>query len=320
MIHTTACAVLGIDHPVVQAGMSREYTGADLVAAVSAAGGLGILGCLGRSAEAAVTEIRRIRSLTDRPFAAGFVLHLLDEAAFAACLAERVPIFQFFRGDPEQAVARAQAAGALTIYQVTTVAEAAHACDVGVDVLIAQGMEAGGHMGPTPLLALLPEVLRVAGDRPVLAAGGLVDGRDLAAMLCLGASGVVMGTRFLATPESPARAAHKQALLTAGTGATVASGIFDILWGRDWPGVQARALRNDLTARWVGHEADLHAHLDATRARIAFAEATGDPSEMICLAGTGVSRIATLLPAAQIVHDTVMEATRVLRDWGARLP
>src|SRR5215469_14097107 len=97
MIHTNACAVLGIEHPVVQAGMSREYTGASLVAAVSAAGGLGILGCLGRSPGEAVAEIRQIRALTDRPFAVGFVLHLLDEATFAACLAERVPIFQFFR-------------------------------------------------------------------------------------------------------------------------------------------------------------------------------------------------------------------------------
>jgi nitronate monooxygenase len=186
-------------------------------------------------------------------------------------------------------------------------------------VLIAQGTEAGGHMGPISLLALLPEVLRVAGDRPVLAAGGLVDGRDLAAMLCLGAAGVVMGTRFLATPESPARATHKQALLAAGPGATVASGIFDLLWGRDWPGVQARALQNDLTAQWAGHEADLLGHLDATRARLAQAEATGNTREMVCLAGTGVSRITTLLPAAQIVHDTVAEATRILRDWGTRV-
>jgi len=210
MIHTNLCDVLGIDHPIVQAGMARSYTNAELVAAVSAAGGLGVLGCLGRPADEAVAEIRRIRALTDRPFAVNFVLHLCDEAAFAACLAEQVPIFCFFRGDPAEAVARVHAAGAVTVYQVTTVAEAVRACAVGVDVLVAQGHEAGGHMGPIPLRTLLPEVVAVAGARPVLAAGGIVDGRDLAAALRLGASGVLIGTRFLATPEAPATATHKR--------------------------------------------------------------------------------------------------------------
>src|SRR5262249_52670467 len=150
----------------------------------------------------AVAAIRQIRSLTDRPFGVNFVLHLRDDDTFAACLAERVPVFSFFRSDPAEAVARAHEAGALTIHQITTVEEATRACDVGVDVLVAQGYEAGGHMGPVPLLTLLPEVVAVAGERPVLAAGGIVDGRGLAAALCLGAAGALMGTRFLATHEN----------------------------------------------------------------------------------------------------------------------
>src|SRR5919199_1429279 len=146
MIHTSACEVLGVAYPIVQAGMARSNTSADLVAAVSAAGGLGVLGCLDRPPGEAVAEIRRIRALTDRPFGVNFVLHLLDADTFDACLAERVPVFSFFRGDPGDAVARAREVGARTIHQVTSVEEARHAGAVGVDVLVAQGREAGGHM------------------------------------------------------------------------------------------------------------------------------------------------------------------------------
>jgi len=137
MIHTSACDVLGITHPIVQAGMSRYGTNAKLVAAVSAAGGLGILGCLRRTPEETVTEIQRIRSLTNRPFGVNFVVHLLDESTFAACLAERVPIFSFFRGEPVSVIRRAHEAGAKVIYQVTTVQEAQQAKQCGADVLVA---------------------------------------------------------------------------------------------------------------------------------------------------------------------------------------
>src|SRR6478609_8865941 len=116
MIHTNACDVLGIVHPIVQAGMAGPwFTNAELVAAVSNAGGLGILGCLDRSADEDVAEIQRIRTLTDRPFGVNFVLHHRDDDTFAACLTERVPIFSFFRGDPAEAVARVHEVGALTI-------------------------------------------------------------------------------------------------------------------------------------------------------------------------------------------------------------
>lgn len=119
MIHTYACDVLGTVHPIVQAGMARWFTNAELVAAVSNAGGLGILGCLGRPADEAVAEIRRIRALTDRPFDVNFVVHVRDDDTFAACLAEHVPVFSFFRGDPAEVAGRAHDIGAITIYQVT---------------------------------------------------------------------------------------------------------------------------------------------------------------------------------------------------------
>src|SRR5262245_19669899 len=319
MLHTTVCDVLGISHPIVQAGMARSYTSADLVAAVSAAGGLGVLGCLGRPADEAVAEIRRIRALTDRPFSVNFVLHLRDEETFAACLAERVPIFSFFRGDPTEAIARAHATGATTICQITTVEEAAQACEADADVLVAQGYEAGGHMGPTPLLALLPEVVAVAGSRPVLAAGGIVDGRGMAAALCLGASGVLMGTRFLATHEAPALAAHKRAILAARPSDTLASGIFDILWGDEWPGVQTRAIQNQFTRRWLGREDELRMAIEELRRRRAKEGDDQNPDEMPLLAGVGAGLIHELKPASQVVREVVEEAQQVLRVWGARV-
>ncbi|HST89593.1 MAG TPA: nitronate monooxygenase [Ktedonobacterales bacterium] len=319
MLRTPACETLGIAHPIVQAGMAREYTNAELVAAVSAAGGLGILGCLGRPADETVAAIRRIRSLTDRPFGVNFVLLRRNRETFAACLAERVPVFSFFRGDPEEAVTRAHAAGAVTIHQVTTVAEAERAVAVGVDVLVAQGCEAGGHMGPLPLLSFLPAVVGVAGGRPVLAAGGISDGRGLAAALCLGAAGVLMGTRFLATPESPISPAYKRAILAAGPGATVASGLFDLLWGFEWPGVRVRAIRNALTDRWAGREDELADHLEEVRAECERADRKDDPEGMALLAGESVGRIDAIQPAGAIVRSVAAEAERVLREWGARV-
>jgi NAD(P)H-dependent flavin oxidoreductase YrpB (nitropropane dioxygenase family) len=316
MIHTRACDVLGIEHPIVQAGMSgRWFTSVELVAAVSAAGGLGVLGCYGRTADEVVEDIRSVRELTDRPFGVNFVLHVRDDEAFAAALAERPSVFCFFRGDPAEAVGRAHAAGAVVTHQVTTAAEARRACEVGVDVLVAQGHEAGGHNGPIPLAALLPEVVALAGDRPVLAAGGIVDGRDMAAALRIGAAGVLMGTRFLATPESPISAGYKGALLQAsGPDATVASGLFDILWGAEWPGVTVRAIRNRLTARWAGRKDALRADREAVHAAQLQAEQDGDLEETALLAGAGVGRISALVPAGQLVRQIIAEAEVALRE------
>lgn len=173
-------------------------------------------------------------------------------------------------------------------------------------------------MGPLPLLAFLPAVAAVAGGCPVLAAGGIVDGRGLAAMLCLGASGVLMGTRFLATLESPISPAYQRAILDAVPGETIVSGIFDLLWDDEWPGVRVRAIRNALTDRWVGRETELAAHLDEARAACERAEREDDPTGMALLAGQGACLIHTIAPAGDLVHEIAAEAERVLREWGKR--
>ena len=314
MIRTRVCELLGIQYPILQAGMAASFTSPQLVAAVSNAGGLGILGCLSRSTNETATDVGTIRHLTDRPFGVNFVLHHCEETTFAVCLKERVPVFSFFGGDPAEAVRRAHDAGAKVVHQVTTLSELEHARNVGVDVLVAQGYEAGGHVGPLPLFSFLPEAVEAAGDQPVVAAGGIVDGRGLAAVLCLGASGVLMGTRFLATPEAPTSTAHKQAILDAnGTDATVASEIFDILWQDPWPGVKVRALRNRLVDRWYGHETDLRSHI--AEAKAAYEQAT-DPQEKDLLAGMGTSRIRELKPAGKIVTDIIREAEQILQTLG----
>jgi len=293
--------LLGIEYPIVQAGMSRGFTDAALVSTVSDAGGLGVLGCLNRSADETVREIDMIRSATSRPFAVNFVVEHLDHACFDACLAERVPVFTFFRGDPRRVVEQAHAVDAVVIYQVTTLEEAHAALDAGADALVAQGSEAGGHVGPIPLRTLLPSVIGVAGDRPVLAAGGIVDVPTIIAAMSQGAAGVWMGTRFIATLESPASAAHKQAVIDAGVGSTVRTPVWDRIWGRAWPGVEVRVVRNAVTDRWIAREGDIQAHREEILQGLAAAEERDDWNEIDLLAGEGAGRITSVRPAGELV-------------------
>lgn len=317
MIQTKACHVLGMTHPVVQAGMGGGSNPA-LVAAVSEAGGLGILACAWTEPADIRVQIADIRSRTSRPFGVNFVLGQTAPEKIDLAIAERVPVISLFRGtDPSDIVARAHAAGLVITHQITTVEEARISLAAGVDVLIAQGREAGGHIGPHPLWTLLPQVVATAGDVPVLASGGLVSGRDLAAALAMGASGVHLGTRFLASIEAPISDRFKAAIIAARDGDTVASKMWDLLWGQDWPGVRVRALRNDFTLRWAGREDELAMSLPAARADFSAAQAASDHTRINMLAGEGSARIETILPAAEIVRSIVAEAEAALREASA---
>ena len=308
MLHTPICDALGIAYPVCQAGMAN-YTSPELVAAVSRAGGLGFHGTLGREPEELRALLRATRALlTDEPFGVNLVLGRLDEGAFAVCLAERVPIYCFAWGDPGPWVGRARATGAKVMAQVTTVAEVAAARAAGVDAIVAQGTEGGGHSGFVPLAELLPAVTAAAGTTPVLAAGGIVDGAGLAAALALGAAGGWLGTRFLATPEATISPAWKAAILAAGAGDTVHTAAFDQLWGQPWPGAQVRALRNRFTDEWAGRESRLLAQRETIQAAVWQAERDDDPSLFALMAGTGVGAIETLLPAGEIVRLIIEQA------------
>lgn len=314
-MRTRATERLGISQPLVLASMGGA-TDAALVSAVSAAGGLGMLAATWTETPAILAELAAIRSRTNAAFAVNFVLPFADPQAIRQCLEAQIPVLSTFRGDPVPLIAEARARGIRTVHQATTLDEVARVAAAGVDVIIAQGNEAGGHGGPEPLWSFLPDAIRAAGDVPVLAAGGIVDGKGLAAVLALGAQGAVMGTRFLASVEAPVAEVWKQAILAARPGDTLYSPVWDLVHGEDWPGVQVRALKNDALLRWHDRPAALQAHQAEALARLDAGILQGDAREMNLLAGVGAGRITEILPAAQIVAQVMAEARAVLSDLG----
>src|SRR5262249_25034581 len=200
-------------------GGGRGVAGRELGAAVSNAGGLGVLQAQFCPPPEFREEIRRVRALTGKPFGVNLLLHFPVEDHVAVCLEERVPVLSFCWGDPTPYVQRAHSAGVKIFHQVGSVSEAQRAAAAGVDVSIAQGVEAGGHVaGEVSTLALAPRVVDAVAPRPVAAAGGVADARGVVAVLALGAQAAVLGTRFLASAESRAHPQYKQKVLEAGEG------------------------------------------------------------------------------------------------------
>ena len=213
-MRTPLCDVLGIDVPIICAPFG-PWDSVDVAAAVCAAGGLGSLGTAVRPVGELQEQWQRLRRRTDRPFAVNHQPRPFDEAAFAATLAHRPAAISYHMGDPGELVDRAHDVGIRWIQQVMDVDQARQALDRGADVIVAQGGEAGGHSGFVSTMALVPQVVDVAGTTPVVAAGGIADGRGLAAALALGAQGAAMGTRFLASTEMRIDEAWKRMLVEA---------------------------------------------------------------------------------------------------------
>ena len=202
MLRTDLCDLVGIDVPVIEAGMSI-FTSPGLAATVSNAGGLGSLGAWRRPAEQLRREINELRDTTGRPFALNHVVPDLDPAGFELTLELAPAVVSFALDDGGELMKRVHDAGSLVMQQITTVQQAAVAAERGADIIVAQGGEAGGYGGSVATLALVPQVVDAVRPVPVVAAGGMADGRGLAAALVLGAAGVNLGTRFLASQESP---------------------------------------------------------------------------------------------------------------------
>src|SRR5262245_27705599 len=197
MLRTRFCDLLGIEAPIIQAPIWPAAS-PELAAAVCNAGGLGSVAAVFGSAERVKQHIERLRELSDRPFAVNHVVPLLNEEAYAVTLAARPPVITLSLGTPGDLVKRAHDVGAKVIHQVHTLAQGLEAADQGVDAIIAQGSEAGGQgmaMG-VGTMALIPQIVDAVSPIPVLGAGGIADGRGLAAALALGAQGVNIGTRF----------------------------------------------------------------------------------------------------------------------------
>jgi NAD(P)H-dependent flavin oxidoreductase YrpB (nitropropane dioxygenase family) len=329
MLHTQLCDLLNIEAPIISAPMGPDLTGPELAAAVSNAGGLGMMQVQFYPPPLLRQAIRRLRDLTDRPFGVNFVLHFPHEEQVAVCLEERVPVLSFFWGDPTPFVERAHAAGIKVLDQVGSVAGAQRSVNAGVDVIIAQGVEAGGHVaGQVATMALVPRVVDAVAPIPVVAAGGIGDARGLVAALALGADGVVMGTRFLATPEANAHPLYQQELVTA----TEEEAVRTILFGNGWPNAPHRTLRTAFVDAWLEKEAlTQESRLDEAvigETRIAgqtmpvarFAslppnrEARGDIEAMSLLAGQSVGLVHEIKPAATIVREMVAGAQQIIEQ------
>lgn len=312
---TPLTRLLGISHPVLLAPMDL-VADARLARAVSQAGGLGLLG--GGYGEE--TWLRReAGAMAGTRFGVGFITwslarqpRLLDVALEYGPAAIMLSF-----GDAAPFIPRIHAAGALAICQVQTAAMARDAVAQGADIIVAQGTEAGGHGAACSTFPLLPAVADAVGARvPVVAAGGIADGRGLAAALMLGAQGVLLGTRFYASEEAAGHPAAKQRIAAARGEDTVRGILFDISRRNVWPApFTGRVLRNAHADRWQGREGALMQHLQSGADDYAAARAAGDFDIAAVIAGEGAGLIGGIEPAGAIVARVVEDARASLRRW-----
>lgn len=323
VMRTDLCDVLGIDAPIIGAPFG-PWDSVELAAAICSAGGLGSLGTAARSVPELQEQWARLRARTDGPFAINHVTRPFDIDAFEATLAARPAAISFHLGDPSDLVARAHDAGILWIQQVMDVAQACEARARGADVIVAQGGEAGGHSGFVSTMTLVPQVVEVAGPIPVVAAGGIVDGRGLAAALALGAQGVAMGTRFLASEEMAIAAAWKRMIVDADSADARHDEVVDLLlppYNRPHYPAAARVLGTPFLEEWRTRPVELAAVAPELTPAIIEAVLSGGGHDQVPFAGQSVGLIHDVRPAARMVHDTVREAEEILaRLAGNRHP
>lgn len=321
---TAFTKLVGVPHPIALAPMGGVVE-SDLAAAVGNAGGYPIMPFSWSGQDVIEAELTSLRAKTKAPFAVNLCLAMPQDARLELCLSHKPNAVHFFWGDAAPYVRHVHAHGALVIQTVSDSEEAGRAVAAGVDVLVAQGWEAGGHVrGTVATLPLIPAVVDVAGSVPVLAAGGISDGRGLAAALCLGASGVVMGTRFLATPESAAHKEYVAQLIAADHGDTL---IETDLYNVGWPNAPHRVLRNALAERWLAegrpdnrsrHRADDAiaqrggVNIGTYQSTTPHREMTGEIEAMSMWAGQSVGLVTQVEPAGAIVARMVDEARVIL--------
>ena len=312
-IDTSLTALLGIQHPILLAPMDI-VSGARLTAAVSAAGGFGILGGGYGDRAWLEQETNKLKG-TPAPFGIGFITWSLaerPELLDVALSARPRAIFLSF-GDPKAFAPRIKSAGALLICQVQDEDMARMALDAGADILVAQGAEAGGHGASRTITDIVPAIVDLAAGRvPVVAAGGIGDGRGLAAMIMLGASGVLLGTRFYASEEADGAEDAKKRICAAKAGSTTRGLIFDISRDHIWPKpFTGRCLINDHARRWTGRELELLQD-EAAKAGYMAARAARNYDIAAVIAGEAVGLIHDIPPASEIVERIVAEAGQIL--------
>jgi nitronate monooxygenase len=328
MISTRLTQQLDIRHPIIQAGMGGVAR-AELVAAVSNAGALGMLGMVRMTPDFIRDQIRKTRTLTPRPFGVNLIQPVAPvsgiESQLGVCIEERVRVVSLFWSDPAPYVGRCHAAGIVVMVQVGGAEEARRAVNAGVDIIIAQGIEAGGHVrGQIGLVSLLPTLVEAVAPVPVIAAGSIVDGRGLAAALALGADGVWVGTRFVASVESEAHPDYKKRLVAASQADAIYTEVFHVGWPPNSP---HRVLKNPLTEGGSAPPGPVGSVRigDQTLEVPAFGSMTptihtqGRIDLMANYAGQGVELVRKVLPAAEIVQGMVSEAEAIIRNLSSRL-
>jgi NAD(P)H-dependent flavin oxidoreductase YrpB (nitropropane dioxygenase family) len=325
-VRTPLCDLVGIDAPVVLAPMGGAVT-PRLAAAVSNAGGLGMLPLTWTSPDDIASVVEETLQQTERPFGVNLGLAWDQRQRLAAALGAGVRVVSFFWGDASGVIGEAREAGALVFVTVGTAEEGRAAAAAGADVVVAQGWEAGGHVwGSVSTLALVPRVVDAVAPVPVVAAGGIADGRGLAAVLALGAAGAWAGTRFLAATEAGIHPDYRRRILAAGETDTFYGTLFD----RGWPDAPHRTLRNSTVEAWEqagqppsgsrpGETDEPASRADGSpinryASSTPTAAMAGDIEPLPHWAGQGVGLVTREESAAAIVSSLVSEAEDVLKS------
>ncbi len=318
MIVTGLTRMFGLQHPIVLAPMG-SVSGGQLAATVSNAGGLGLVGGGYGDVAWMRNELERVRNATTRPWGVGLITWSITPKALDLALEYGPDAFMLSFGDPHPYARKIKDAGCRLICQVQDVEQARVARDAGADLIVAEGAEAGGHSGSRATLPLVPAVVDVVGPLPVIAAGGIADGRGLAAALMLGAQGVLMGTRFFASLEALGSPEAKRRIAAASASQTRRTRVFDIVRGYDWPpGHPGRALSNGFLEKWDGREAELAAAIQTEQPAYWDAARQGNFDTAVVWAGEAIDLIPSVEGAARLVErigseaEERLQATRLL--------
>ena len=318
MITTALTEMFRLRHPIVLAPMGG-VSGGSLAAAVSNAGGLGLVGGGYGDPAWLRTELSRVKDETTGPWGVGLITWSVDAGVVELVLGHRPHAVMLSFGDPRPHGAMVKAAGCKLICQVQDLAGAHLAAEAGADIIVAQGTEAGGHGGGRSTLPLVPAVVDAVASIPVVAAGGIADGRGLAAVLMLGAHGALIGTRFYASEEALGHGLAKQRIVAAHGDQTGRTTVFDTVRQLAWPApYTGRGLRNRFMERWHGCERELSAALDAERGPYQAATRDGDLDTAVVWAGEAVDLVVSVERAATLVQRIGAQAERQL-TLGANL-
>lgn len=318
MLRTVLCKTLGIDVPIILAAMGGTASSAEFAAAASNEGALGSIGSLFRTTDAIKRDVDVIKELTNRNFAVNHIPPTLDEEAFRHTLAARPAVISFALGDPGDLVKRAHDVGSKVMVQVTTVGQGIEAAERGADVIIAQGGEAGGYGGVVSTMALVPQIVDAVSPVPVVAAGGIFDGRGIAAALMLGAVGVNIGTRFLASKEAPIDQAWKAAIISAQSENAVKVEVLNDIVprpGNAGYGTVLRSLRTPFMDEWGAKRDEARREGNRLWAEMQARARAGRRHETLLTAGQTAGAIKDVLPVAEIIRLLVQETEQALSQW-----